>query len=108
MAKGPLAIFRRNQKILLVVFGLAIMLVFVLGDSVMRFLGGGPRTEADRNPVVVEWAGEVITERDLARRRTRHNLILRFLDDCLRIFGCNFHSNGRKSLNKNIKTETTA
>ena len=80
MAKGPLAIFRRNQKILLVVFGLAIMIVFVLGDSVMRFLGGGPRTEADRNPVVVEWAGEVITERDLARLRTRHNLILRFLD----------------------------
>ena len=59
---------------------MAIMLVFVLGDSVMRFLGGGPRTEADRNPVVVEWAGEVVTERDLARLRMRHNLVLRFLD----------------------------
>ena len=81
MAKGPLAIFRKYQKILLVVFGVAIMLVFVVGDSVMRFLGGGRSPQADQNPVVVEWEGEEITERDLSRLRMRHNLVLRFLDE---------------------------
>ena len=52
---SPFAVFRKYQALLLVVFGVLIIVVFTIGDSVSRMAsdGGGEQ----RDEVVVRWDG---------------------------------------------------
>ncbi|MEX0938066.1 MAG: hypothetical protein WDZ59_09415 [Pirellulales bacterium] len=55
---SPFSVFRKYQKAMLVVFGVALMLVFTIGDSLMQLMGGGDT--APQNPVIAEWdSGEI-------------------------------------------------
>ena len=48
---SPFNVFRRNQRAMLAVAGVAIMIVFVLGDPITKYLGHAGGTE---NPVIVK------------------------------------------------------
>ena len=75
---SPLSFFRRNQKILLAVFGVLIMLTFVVGDDITRNQRSRSGTVVD--PTVATWKHGKLDERELARIRDAHNLTVRFLD----------------------------
>lgn len=75
---SPLSFFRRNQKKLLVVFGVLIMLTFVVGDYISRYQtqSGAAAPEG----AVVTWKHGKLYDRDLWAMREAHNLAVRFLD----------------------------
>jgi len=76
---SPLSFFRRNQKVMLAVFGVLIMLTFVVGDYLLQYgapSGGG----SVANEVVVTWKHGKIDEGELWAIRDAHNLTVRFLD----------------------------
>ena len=60
---SPFAVFRRHQAAFLVIFGVLIIVIFTIGDSVSRLTdsGGG----GDKDPVVVRWEGTELTESQL-------------------------------------------
>lgn len=78
---SPLSYFRRNQKLLLAIFGVLIMLTFVVGDYLMQYGGRSGGGRADE--VVATWKHGKITENDLWRMRDAHNLTVRFLDSLI-------------------------
>jgi peptidyl-prolyl cis-trans isomerase D len=72
----PFEVFRRNQRVLLAVFGILAMISFVLSDSVPRLLnaGAGPR-----DPEVAKLFGKPVYRSELqemARQRSRANQFL--------------------------------
>ena len=75
---SPLTFFRRNQKLLLAVFGVLIMLTFVVGDYISRYQGRSTGQAVDTT--VVTWKGGKIDERELWMMRDAHNRTVRFLD----------------------------
>lgn len=75
---SPLSFFRRNQKIMLAVFGVLIMLTFVVGDYISRYQGTQAGAVADAT--VATWKHGKIDERELWAIRDAHNLTVRFLD----------------------------
>ena len=62
---SPFAVFRRYQAAFLVIFGVLIIVIFTIGDSVSRLTdtGGGE----NKDPVVVRWEGTELTESQLQR-----------------------------------------
>ena len=60
---SPFAVFRRYQAAFLVIFGVLIIVIFTIGDSVSRLTdtGGGE----NKDPVVVRWEGTELTESQL-------------------------------------------
>ena len=84
MARGPFSLFRKHQKLLLVVFGVLIIFVFTLGSApiAMNFLGVGAPQQAE-DPAVMRWKGGVLRERDLAMMRYRHRFVIQFLQVAL-------------------------
>ena len=62
---SPFAVFRKYQAAFLVVFGVLIIVIFTIGDSVSRLTdsGGGDRED----PIVVRWKGTELTESQLQR-----------------------------------------
>ena len=77
---NPLSIFRRYQKLLLVVFGVLLMISFTIGASISQWVaenrGGGGGSS---NEVVVKWDGGSIREFDMTMLRQKRNAMLRFL-----------------------------
>ena len=70
---NPLAIFRKYQKILLVVFGVLLIMTFTVGGIVSQYLSTS--AAATNNPVVVEMKTGDLRESDLHHLRvTRHHL----------------------------------
>ena len=70
---NPLAIFRKYQKILLVVFGVLLIMTFTVGGIVSQYLSTS--AAATNNPVVVEMKTGDLRESDLHHLRvTRHYL----------------------------------
>jgi len=76
---SPLSFFRRNQKVMLAVFGVLIMLTFVVGDYLLQY-GGPSGTSSVADEVVVTWKHGKIDEGELWAIRDAHNLTVRFLD----------------------------
>ncbi len=76
---SPLSFFRRNQKLMLAVFGVLIMLTFVVGDYVSRYQSGRSGTGVAEESVVT-WKHGKLFERDLWAMREAHNLAVHFLD----------------------------
>ncbi len=67
---SPLSWLRKHQKVLLVVFGVTLMVLFLVGSFLpdMR-MGGSSQME---NPVAVTWKGGQMTRMDLDILRFRH------------------------------------
>jgi hypothetical protein len=75
---SPFAVFRKHQALLLVVFGVLIIVVFTIGDSVSRMAsdGGGEQ----RDEVVVRWDGTKLKQSrlqgiQLGRRIAQSSLV---------------------------------
>lgn len=62
---SPFAVFRKYQAALLAVFGVLIMIVFVVGDSINKIAGRGGGSSED--PVAVTWSDRKLTESELFR-----------------------------------------
>jgi len=71
-------LFRKYQYILLVVFGVLLMVVFVVGDA-LNSLTPGYRAQQPADDVVLTWKGGQLTAGDLYNLRTQHNLAMEFL-----------------------------
>ncbi len=78
MAKGPLALIRKYQKVLLAVFGVMIMFAFMLPNVPLRRFGSD---EAPPDDTVVEWddGRERLDENQMYRKVARHRQTARFL-----------------------------
>lgn len=88
---SPLSWFRKNQKLLLGVFGVGLMFVFTISigsgvDPIMDRLSGRT-TGGPSNSTVVTWDGGQIDENQMNRLQTQRNLLQRFLYGLLNIAG---------------------
>jgi hypothetical protein len=80
--RSPFYYFRRNQKALLAIFGVALMVAFTLtvGGFTMVDLFLSPSQEGtDMEDVVVTFKGGSLTEGELAMERRRHNAVRAYL-----------------------------
>jgi len=80
---SPFRIFRKYMKTLLVVFGVMIMFVFVIGDSLVAYLsgsrGGGGDARRDAGAVAVSWDGGSLTNNELDNLVMRRRIVNAFL-----------------------------
>ena len=65
---SPLSWFRKYQRSLLVVFGVLLMVTFLLADVANRLSGNSGR-RADENPVLVSWKGGELKRNELRQMR---------------------------------------
>ena len=88
---SPFKWFRKNQKLLLGVFGVLLVFVFTISlgsgiDPIVNAItgggGGGPQGGATANKVVVTWDGGKLTELEMDQLRLRRRLLRRFLATC--------------------------
>ena len=83
---SPLRWFRKNEKLLLGIFGVLIMFVFTLSigsgiDPIIDWLsGGGVQTKTSMaGPVVAKWNGGSLNESELFIMKQNRNLIIQYL-----------------------------
>ena len=78
MAKGPLALIRKYQKVLLAVFGVMIMFAFMLPNVPLRRLGSD---QAPPDDTVVQWndGKKSLDENQMYGQVARHRQTARFL-----------------------------
>jgi hypothetical protein len=82
---SPFHAFRKYQKSFLVVAGVILMFVFVIGDPLMSYLGGGARGGAGRqgpqapNATAVSWNGGSLTNAEIDQMVFRRRLVNSFL-----------------------------
>ena len=69
---SPLAAFRKYQKILLAVFGVALMLVFTVGGLVSQYLGASQGGQVE-DSIVVRWKNGQLRESQLQMHRYARN-----------------------------------
>ncbi len=74
---GPLGIFRKYQKVLLVVFGVLLMIVFTVGGLVNSYLGSN-KAAAAQNQVVLSWKGGELRDNELQIMRYTRNQLRQF------------------------------
>lgn len=76
---SPFSVFRKNQKVLMAVFGVAAMIAFVFLSPLAQYMGGG-RPEGG-NPVVVETKYGDLKASELDGLEYQRQLVDRFLQD---------------------------
>lgn len=79
---SPFRVFRKYQKTLLVVAGVILMFVFVIGDSLVAYLGGsrgGSGAANEARATAVSWDGGQLTNQELANLLMRRRMINAFL-----------------------------
>jgi hypothetical protein len=81
---SPFRIFRKYMKTLLVVFGVMIMLSFVVGDSLVTYLGGsrgGVSRASGRGAgdVAVSWDGGSLTNQEVYNLVQRRRIVNSFI-----------------------------
>jgi hypothetical protein len=78
---SPFRAFRKNQKALMAVAGVAIIFVFVLGDSLSQLGGGGGPSEGGLRPndVAVRWNGGKLTNAELNHLVVQRLVVNNFL-----------------------------
>ncbi len=82
---NPLAAFRKHQKILLGVFGVALMIVFTVGGIVSQWMGtGGPRPTKDVSVVKLKAdpaakSTETLSEQDMMSMRSTRLVLREFM-----------------------------
>jgi hypothetical protein len=75
---SPFSVFRKNQKILMAVFGVAAMIAFVFLGPLSQYMGGG-RPEGG-NPVVVETKYGDLKASELQGLEYQRDLVNRFIE----------------------------
>ncbi len=75
---SPFAVFRKNQKTMLAVAGVVIIMAFVFGDPLVSYMGGRG-TRQQENPVVVETRYGDLRDRDLEGLRYQRQIVDNFL-----------------------------
>ncbi|HEX2476957.1 MAG TPA: hypothetical protein VHK01_19545, partial [Lacipirellulaceae bacterium] len=81
---SPFRIFRKYMKVLLVIFGVLIMISFVVLDPLVGYLGGS-RAESsgssgrEANDTAVSWDGGSLTNAELDRLVTRRQIVNSFI-----------------------------
>ncbi len=74
---NPLAIFRKHQKVLLAVFGVALMFAFTIGPIILQWMG--PGTGGVENSVVVRLPSGNLRESDIQSLRNSRMYLLNFM-----------------------------
>ncbi len=71
---SPFSLFRRHQGILLAVFGVALMVAFVVLPAVIQMQGAGGGRGGYNTDTVLVWSGGEVTQSDVnnIRQRRRH------------------------------------
>ena len=85
---SPFAVFRKYQAMLLVVFGVLIIVVFTIGDSVSRISSDSGGSEQDE--VVVKWDGT-----ELKKSRLQAIQVSRIIGDIIVLTLSHFLPAGR-------------
>jgi hypothetical protein len=75
---SPLSILRKYQKSLLVVFGILLMVAFLLADIAGR-VGNGGRTREVENPVLVKWKNGEFKQDELGQLLFHNNTSAQFV-----------------------------
>ena len=80
---SPFRVFRKYQKTLLAIAGVVLMFVFVVGDSLFSYFGGGRNARAgedhDAKATAVHWDGGKLTNRQLNELVSRRQILNNFL-----------------------------
>ena len=80
---SPFRVFRKYQKTLLAIAGVALMFVFVVGDSLFSYFGNDRSARAsedrDAKATAVHWDGGKLTNRDLNELVMRRRILNNFL-----------------------------
>ena len=76
---SPFSVFRRNQGVLLAVFGVALMIAFVVLPAVIQLqsVGGGGGTYS--SDAVLTWTNGEVTDTDISNRMQRRRMTAEFL-----------------------------
>ncbi len=87
---SPFQIFRKYQKSLLVVAGVVLMFVFVIGDSLMQWVGAaaqGQQSAGGSAPTdtAVKWDGGALTNRELGDLIFRRRVVKGFLEQLFQL-----------------------
>jgi hypothetical protein len=77
---SPFQYFRKRQKVLLAVFGVALIIVFTVGSTALMYMGrsSGRPTQAE---TVVTFKGGSLTQNQLDQIRWEHNMLLAFFQE---------------------------
>jgi hypothetical protein len=80
---SPFQVFRKYQKTFLAIAGVILMFVFVVGDSLFSYFGGGRNPQAsddhDAKATAVHWDGGKLSNRELQELTTRRRILNNFL-----------------------------
>jgi hypothetical protein len=81
MASRSMHYLRKHQKVILVVVGVILMVMFTVGSFLNSpsDLFGGPSQADLENPIVATWKGGAIREADIAQLRQKHNAAVSFV-----------------------------
>jgi len=84
--KSPFYYFRKNQKILLAVFGVLLMIAFVALPPILDMMARGGFSGADdRDKVYVKWKAGKLKESELDALRRRHTVVMAYLRELMQI-----------------------
>ena len=81
---SPLAVFRKYQKILLAVFGVALMLVFTVGGLVSQYLGASQGGQVE-DTVAASWQDGQLRESELQMHRYARNQLRLFQESVIQM-----------------------
>src|SRR6476659_1280935 len=80
---SPFRVFRKNQKLLLVIASVMAIFAFVIGDSLFTYMTGGRRSgqqdQTDLRAVAVHWDGGKLTNREVNELVSRRRILNTFL-----------------------------
>src|SRR4051812_28761343 len=80
---SPFRVFRKYQKTFLAIAGVVLMFVFVVGDSLFSYFGGGRNARAtedhDAKATAVHWDGGKLSNRELNELVMRRRILNNFL-----------------------------
>ncbi len=76
---NPLSMFRKHQYIFLVVFGVMLMVAFIVLPPLDDYLRQQPGPGSGGDPVVVTWRGGKLKETELERLRLMHRVAVSYL-----------------------------
>src|SRR4051794_38872913 len=80
---SPFRVFRKYQKTFLAIAGVVLMFVFVVGDSLFSYFGGGRNARAtedhDARATAVHWDGGKLSNRELNELVMRRRILNNFL-----------------------------
>jgi len=81
--RNPFYFFRKNQKILLAIFGVMLMIAFTVGSAMMQFVPQ-PGVGEEQDRVVAKVGDEAIRERRLNAMRSNFTLAMNVIAEAMR------------------------